>query len=113
MELLWVGSKDFTNKARICFNNYILDVLVLVETRVSFEGGHNILKSVGHDAIKIVECDGFLGGIWVAWKMNHIQINVVEKIFQFLQTKVNYSKEDPWFMIVIDTSPKASLRKGL
>ena len=45
-------------------------MLILMETKITSSKGEDILKALGFDKWELVEGNGFVGGIQIAWKSN-------------------------------------------
>ena len=65
-----------------------LRLLILMETRINSIRGGVILKALGFDKWELVEENGFVGGILMAWRSNVIDVEIILKKFQFIHVRL-------------------------
>ncbi|KAI9128647.1 hypothetical protein K1719_000130 [Acacia pycnantha] len=63
------------------------NVVVILEPRISGAKAHKTIKNWGFKHSVRVEADGFSSGIWIVWRRDDIQIDVLAKDEQFIQSK--------------------------
>ncbi|GAU46050.1 hypothetical protein TSUD_191210 [Trifolium subterraneum] len=59
------------------------------------------------------ECQGFAGGIVVAWKASEVQICVEITDFQFMHLMINFMNGPSWKFTAVYVGPKEELRKEM
>lgn len=60
-----------------------------------------------------MEANGFAGGIWLFWKSDLVQLEVVAVNFQAITCCIHTKEEVSWFFTALYASPCASAREEL
>ncbi|KAH1064281.1 hypothetical protein J1N35_029268 [Gossypium stocksii] len=111
MELQEEQGKDLINQEYVC--EFDMDVIVLLETRISRLRMESIIMTLGFDYSHRVESRGFAGGICIMWK-DTMSINIQLCHFQYIHLSVNRAQQDRVFhWTVVYGSPDAKKRELL
>ncbi|XP_057444746.1 uncharacterized protein LOC130736989 [Lotus japonicus] len=95
--------KDITSR-------HSVSCLALLETRVSTKKMPLILKSTGFDDFFVVEEEGFSGGIWILWKKQWGQVDIISSHRQFVHTRIS-PKDGPSLQVTfVYGSPNCTVR---
>ncbi|KAI9079065.1 hypothetical protein K1719_038973 [Acacia pycnantha] len=78
------ASKGFTVVLRDMKRRYKLDVVVILEPRISGALANRTVKSWGFKHSVRREAEGFLGGIWVLWSLDDLIVDVLALEEQFI-----------------------------
>ncbi|KAG8635731.1 hypothetical protein MANES_16G058825v8 [Manihot esculenta] len=92
---------------------YKIDVIALLETRVSGSQADKICKDLGFEHWLRVEAFGFSGGIWVCWNNNGFELEVLNTHPQFINCKIKPTWGSPWIVSFVYGSPNTGLRRLL
>ena len=115
--ILWncrgVGNKNFVSHARLVLDVCFPELLILMETKISSSRGGGILKALGFDNWELVEGNGFAGGIWMAWRGNALDVDIIQLKFQFIHARLKPKSGDSLLFTVIYASPEPNLRFDL
>lgn len=57
--------------------NYKVQVLIILEPRVSGQRADNIIAKMGYGNSYRIEAEGFSSGIWLLWEENHVNIDII------------------------------------
>ncbi|KAI9070746.1 hypothetical protein K1719_047292 [Acacia pycnantha] len=72
--ILWnvrgAGARSFPSLIRGIAHSFGVDFVALFETRCSGSKAHRIANMMGFPNFKIIDADGFKGGIWCLWSTN-------------------------------------------
>jgi hypothetical protein len=88
-------------------------MLVIMETRCDPTKLYRTFELLGYDDFTAANCQGYAGGIAIAWKKDYITVDVCIEKFQFVHMKVKYPKGDWWFFTAIYASPSEDSRSLL
>ena len=77
-------SRSFPGLIREIVNKYKIDVLAILETRSSGDRARSIAKKLGFSEVKVVDAQGYSGGIWVLWNEDKMKIDVLGTTDQFI-----------------------------
>ncbi|KAI9120350.1 hypothetical protein K1719_007383 [Acacia pycnantha] len=94
------ASKGFAVVLKDTNCRYKVDVVVILEPRINGVKAHKTIKSWGFKNSVRVEAAGFSGGIWIMWKRDDLQIDVIVKDEQFIQCKLRLNGEETLFAAV-------------
>ncbi|KAG8503146.1 hypothetical protein CXB51_000967 [Gossypium anomalum] len=88
-----------------------LDLISLLETRVSGEKANLVIAKLGFHNSHRVEAVDFSGGIWIGWK-DSVSVEVLQSHPQFVLAKVNDSSfRHPLLVSFVYGSPNSQKRK--
>ncbi|XVE93925.1 hypothetical protein REPUB_Repub01dG0236100 [Reevesia pubescens] len=82
-----------------------VDLLIIVEPRISGETADKVIKQLGFDGFAKVDAVGFSGGIWVLWKNSIGTVQVIAKESQILTVIINGAMGKKWGLSAIYASP--------
>jgi hypothetical protein len=88
-------------------------MLVIMETRCDPTKLYKTFELLGYDEFASVNCQGYAGGIAVAWKKDCMNVDVCVKKFQYIHMRVQYPNGDWWFFTAIYASPTEDNRSLL
>ncbi|KAJ4836985.1 hypothetical protein Tsubulata_017996 [Turnera subulata] len=89
------------------------DILVLVETWVTYTRVFPFLQTLGFADGVFVDPIGFSGGIWVVWKPNIVQVQVLASSRQYIHMSIHSTADPVWYFTAIYGSPTRELREHL
>ncbi|OMP03577.1 Endonuclease/exonuclease/phosphatase [Corchorus olitorius] len=111
--LLWncrgAANPVFRRNVRELIRSHHVDLLIIVEPKVSDAKTDRIIRSLRFDGFTKVDAVGFSGGIWVLWKSFIGLVNVVEKGGQFISIFITDNKGLRWALTVVYASPTPSV----
>ncbi|XP_028777441.1 uncharacterized protein LOC114734096 [Neltuma alba] len=88
------GSRSFPTLIRDIVAKFRVDILGLVEPRISGNRADNVVKKLGFSHWIRVEASGFSGGIWLLWNSEEFTITYICSSTQFIHCKVS-SRRNP------------------
>lgn len=106
-------SRGFRPLIKDICKEYETSLLLLLETYASRESGQRIIPRLGLDSHFVQEGSGQSGGFWCLWNSDMWKIEVLHNNHQFVQLKVSFKKQSPWFLTVVYGSSKLQLQKAL
>ncbi|KAI9075646.1 hypothetical protein K1719_042396 [Acacia pycnantha] len=114
--LVWnsrgAASKGFAAVVKDMQSRHKLDVVVILEPRVSGIQASRIIKNWGFRHSVRVEADGFSGGIRIVWRRDDLNMAVITKDEQFIHCKIGLDGEEMLFSAVY-ASPCEEKRRRL
>ncbi|KAL8130290.1 LOW QUALITY PROTEIN: hypothetical protein V2J09_019445 [Rumex salicifolius] len=105
------GSRDFLNSLKDLVRMNDPTILVLVETRVRCK--QKICKKIGFDGIIRLEAIGFIGGIWILWRKDVVEITEIDIHRQVVIVELTRKGEDKWVFSAIYANPSPPNREVL
>ncbi|KAI9127053.1 hypothetical protein K1719_001612 [Acacia pycnantha] len=102
-------SKGFAAILRDLKHRHRLDVVVILEPRVSGSGADRIIKNWGFKQSVRREAEGFLGGIWILWNLEELVVDVILLDEQFIHCNLCLGGKKMAFTAV-HASPNESRR---
>ncbi|KAI9070629.1 hypothetical protein K1719_047409, partial [Acacia pycnantha] len=94
------ASKSFASVLKELRYRYNVDIVVILEHRISGSPATKIIKSWGFTFSRRVEAVGFSGGIWVLWNREELCVDVLVKEEQFLYCRLNLNGKEMLFTAV-------------
>lgn len=83
------GNNTFKRIIKSIINEHKLGgILVLMETHIAGSKVKKMSKSLGYNSVVHVDPNGFLGGIWVLWNRDSINVTIHELQDQFIHFQV-------------------------
>ncbi|XP_062014087.1 uncharacterized protein LOC133730526 [Rosa rugosa] len=107
------GSENFRSAIADLVNLHSIDILAICEPRVQFSRAKDTLRKLGFSDFRIVEAEGFFGGIWLLWNSLKVHVDFIDKNFQSVSVKVTLPGKPTWMLTVIYASPTNSVRANL
>ncbi|KAI9127807.1 hypothetical protein K1719_000800 [Acacia pycnantha] len=89
--------------------HYKLDLVVLLEPRISGRNADRVIKSWGFRHSVRREAEGFSGGIWILWDLDELVVDVRTMNEQFIHCNLCFGGEEMLFTAVY-ASPMESKR---
>ena len=105
-----------------CFRRALLDllhntnpqVLILTETRLGGTRAMELARSYPFDGFLCTKTIGFAGRIWILWKTEAVNLELLCSTEQEIHVSIKVSDSDPlWLLSAIYASPRRSERKIL
>ncbi|KAI9073110.1 hypothetical protein K1719_044919 [Acacia pycnantha] len=89
MEGEGAASKGFAAVLRDMKRRYKLNIVVILEPRISGNQATKVIKNWGFKHSVRREAKGFSGGIWILWEMDEIVVDVIVIDEQFIHCKLS------------------------
>ncbi|XP_061370265.1 uncharacterized protein LOC133312983 [Gastrolobium bilobum] len=90
-----------------------IDLVVLLEPRVSGAKALKIIRVLGFSNYCIEEARGFSGGIWLLWNTPNFSVDLVNKSHQLVHVRIKRNQNDHFIFTAIYASPNGDKRKLL
>ena len=71
------------------------------------------MVELGFNKWELDESDGCSRGIWMGWRDQNVEIQVLQTKFQFIYVKINEDRSRDWFFIVIYANPANDKKERL
>ncbi|KAI9112316.1 hypothetical protein K1719_016839 [Acacia pycnantha] len=81
-------------------HRYKLDVVVILEPRVSGNVASRVIKSWGFKYAVRKEAEGFSGLIWILWNLEDLGVDVIEMEEQFIHCRISVNNKNMLFSTV-------------
>ncbi|XP_061998932.1 uncharacterized protein LOC133716229 [Rosa rugosa] len=107
------GSEKFRSDIIDLVKLHSIDILALCEPRVQFSKAKDTLLSLGFTDYKIVEANGFSGGIWLFWSSNQVKLDIIDMNCQSITAKISQPNGTAWMLTALYASPTNSVRSNL
>ncbi|KAI9079330.1 hypothetical protein K1719_038731 [Acacia pycnantha] len=102
--LVWnsrgAASKGFAVVLKELRCRYKVDLVVIVEPRVSRNPATRIIKNWGFKHSIRVEAEGFSGGIWLLWSLEELRVEVLVRNDQFIHCRLSLEGRETLFTAV-------------
>ncbi|KAI9086148.1 hypothetical protein K1719_031869 [Acacia pycnantha] len=89
-----VASKGIAAVIRDMKRRYRLDMMIILEPRISGRLASKVIKNWGFKHSVRLEAVGFSGGIWLLWELDEIQVDVRVMDEQFIHCKLKFRGEE-------------------
>ncbi|XP_028793137.1 uncharacterized protein LOC114748847 [Neltuma alba] len=106
------ASKGLTADLRDFQQKYKLDMVAIVEPRISGSAARKKIKSWGFNFSLRIDANGFSGGIWLMWNLCDIKVVELKKDEQFLHCRVLWGG-DSLLLTIVYGSPNEQKRQAL
>ncbi|CAN1177309.1 hypothetical protein LINPERHAP2_LOCUS33031 [Linum perenne] len=93
--------------------DFDLEVVLLVEPKISGERAERVCRKLGFEEYVRVEAVGFSGGIWVLWHPSKVTFTSIDQATQFLHLEVHGDTSDKFILTVIYGKPSLREREPL
>jgi exonuclease III len=90
-----------------------VDILAICEPKVQFQKASKTMLSLGFTDHKIVEANGFSGGIWLFWNSTNLHVDFIDKNAQTITVKVTLPGGPSWMLSTLYASPTKTVRSML
>ena len=107
------GNARFLNTLKELIRKYDPTILVLVETKISGRQAEEVCKKIGFDGQFRIDAQGFSGGIWLFWKVQLVQIQILTSDAQFVSMAVTFNNLPVWTFTAVYASPQENSRQSL
>lgn len=114
--ILWncrgVNKPNFRRSIRYILKKFNTDVLAVFETHARGDRARQICQGLGFDKSFRVDAVGQSGGLWLLWRSEAGDVEVVESSEQYIYAKIKQDQE-VLNLIVVYAAPSVSRRSGL
>ncbi|XP_028783726.1 uncharacterized protein LOC114739817 [Neltuma alba] len=103
------GNRCFPYTVKDIVYKLQIDVLCLMETRISGTRAEGVIRKLGFSNWIRLEASGFAGGIWVLWNEDSMHVNYICSSTQFVHCKIVDVKHNNSFFATFvygETSPQ-------
>lgn len=105
------GNRSFPNTVKDIVREHNIDVLCLMEARISGRRAEIVVRKLGfHNWIRL-EASGFAGGIWVLWDKIDVSIELIDSSTQFIHCKVRDKKSMTSTLVTFIYAEMVALRR--
>ncbi|KAI9080475.1 hypothetical protein K1719_037589 [Acacia pycnantha] len=94
------ASKGFAAVLRDMKKRYKVDVVVILEPRISGTTASRVIKNWGFQYSVRREAEGFSGGIWILWNREELLVNVIEMDDQYIHCRMCIDSKSMLFTAV-------------
>ncbi|KAI8017206.1 hypothetical protein LOK49_LG04G03341 [Camellia lanceoleosa] len=84
-----------------------------METKVAFSKMSNFFNRLGFTTSTIVDPVGKVGGIWIIWDTNHVNVRASNVSSQVIHATIHKEDYEEWVLAAIYASPNPILRDQL
>lgn len=103
---------NFRRSVRYLLKKFNTDVLAIFETHAGGDRASSICQGLGFDKSFRVDAVGQSGGLWLLWRSDVGEINIVKSDAQFIYAKITRDQE-VFNLIVVYAAPSVNRRSGL
>ncbi|KAK4254233.1 hypothetical protein QN277_009640 [Acacia crassicarpa] len=107
------GASSFPSRIRGLVHSFEIDFVAIFEPRCSGAKAQHIAESLGFPYFKIVDADGYKGGIWCLWSEKFRRVEVLETTNQYVHVRYTSQLMQVWEMTFVYGSPNIVLRRAL
>ncbi|KAI9119219.1 hypothetical protein K1719_009894 [Acacia pycnantha] len=112
-EPIGTGAKSFPALVRDLKAHYQLNFIAILETRCSMDISQQRASNLGFLHMKLIECEGYSGGIWCLWDHSITSITLLERHRQFIHLQVTGAAGTSWTITVVYASTSSASRRIL
>lgn len=106
------GSNSFRSAVRDLVKMNSVDFLFICEPKVQFSNFKKHLKKLGFNDSKVVEANGFSGGLWAMWNTTKTNVDVIDSTTRSISLQV-FSSGQSWILTCLYASPGCTSRQEL
>ncbi|KAI8019049.1 hypothetical protein LOK49_LG04G00938 [Camellia lanceoleosa] len=114
--LIWncrgAGHKTFKCNLVEILRSHKPEILILMETKLAFSKMGNFFNHLGFTASTIVDPIGKVGGIWILWDTNHVNVRASSFGPQVIHATIHKEDYEEWVLAVVYASPNPLLREN-
>ncbi|KAL7246982.1 hypothetical protein ACSBR2_001986 [Camellia fascicularis] len=88
-------------------------ILVLLETRVTSNKAQRIIRRTRFSDMAVVEATGFAGGIWLFWRNDLVEVDILPPHLQAFSVIIRRKGEVDWLFTALHASPNSISRSEL
>ena len=105
---------EFKNRVLEMMVNHFPSILIITETRVGGDRAARIIEDLPFDGFFTTETIGYVGGIWLLWKRDEVEVIVLSATEQEIHATVQVRDSNlTWLISPIYASPRLVERKIL
>lgn len=104
------GNKTFKRNLVEILRSHKPEILILMETKVAFSKMGNFFNRLGFTASTIVGPIGRVGGIWILWDTNHVNVRASSVGPQVIHATIPKEDYEEWVLAAVYASPNPLLR---
>lgn len=108
-----MGSKNTKLHLKEMIRMHKPAIVALLETRVHSSQVLPFLENYGFSDMLVVEALGFVGGIWLLWDKNLVNVELLSMEDQVVSILVKEPLGCHWLLTVVYSSPKAYVKEEL
>lgn len=108
-----IGNRETFRALKFLISTTRLDVLILLEPRISGSKADEVCRKLNFDDWARVECVGYSGGIWLLWNSSNFSIDIVQTSPQFIHCRMEEKNREAWFLTAVYGSPNVGARNLL
>ncbi|XP_021802373.1 uncharacterized protein LOC110746460 [Prunus avium] len=106
------GSKKFPGIMKDLVKIHKIEILVILEPRISGNTALNVIKKLGFSKYHVVDANGFSGGLWMLWNELVSCIDIVAYSRQSITALVKMNHGD-WLFTAVYAHPCPGIRRQL
>ncbi|EOY08210.1 Uncharacterized protein TCM_022554 [Theobroma cacao] len=103
------SDKKFIRVVKDLVKSYAINMLILLEPRISGRLADGTIKQLGFDYSHRVEFVGFSGGIWCLWKEN-VKLHIIKNHNQCVHMTIEDKPNEFWFFTTVYGNPSPNIR---
>jgi len=106
------GSRSFQYTLKELIHKYDPTIVALVEIKISGQQAEEVCAKIGFESQFRIEAQGFSGGIWLFWKSQLVQVQIIDSDNQFVSMEVTVNNLPTWIFTAVYASPHETLRRS-
>ncbi|XP_062009065.1 uncharacterized protein LOC133725714 [Rosa rugosa] len=107
------GSENFRSAISDLVRLHSIDILAICEPRVQFARASTTLNNLGFSDSRVMEAEGFSGGLWLLWNKNKVKVDFIDENFRSISIKITLTGKPAWMLTVVYASPNHTSRASL
>ncbi|KAI8027869.1 hypothetical protein LOK49_LG02G01070 [Camellia lanceoleosa] len=112
--LIWncrgAGNNTFKRNLRELIRTHKPEILALMETKVTFSSPGNFFNNLVFSTSTMVDPIGRMGGIWMLWDMDHVNVRTYSVSTQYIQATIHREDYEDWIFYAVYASPNLATR---
>jgi len=113
LDVQGAGSASFLNTLKELIRKYDPKIMALVETKISGRQAEDVYAKIGFEGHYRVEAQGFSGGIWIFWRSQSVQVQILNSDTQFVSMAVTVDNLPTWIFTAVYASLHEAARHSL
>ncbi|XP_028120402.1 uncharacterized protein LOC114317817 [Camellia sinensis] len=113
--LIWncrrTGNNTFKRNLRELLRAHKPEILVLMETKVTFSSFGNFFNNLGFSASTVVDPIGRMGEIWLLWDTAHVNVHTSSVSNQYIHATIHKEDYEEWVLSAVYASPNPVTRE--
>ncbi|KAI7983920.1 hypothetical protein LOK49_LG15G02171 [Camellia lanceoleosa] len=115
--LIWnchgARNNTFKRNLRELLRTHKPEILVLMETKVTFSSLGNFFNNLCFSASIVVDPIGRMGGIWLLWDTAHVNVQTSSVSNQYIHATIHKEDYEEWVLSAVYASPNPATREIL